>query len=79
LTGCSHGTITSASTQKQLQAAQQITRQVEARSSTCPEPLLKETTRLALASMAYAAGFAFFSGDLPRRQNTARSVGTVGG
>lgn len=59
---------------KAEQGAQQLMQQIEARSAaTSPEPLLKETARLALASLAYAAGFAFFSGALPRGQNTDRS------
>ncbi|KEF43342.1 MAG: hypothetical protein ER33_00950 [Cyanobium sp. CACIAM 14] len=58
-------------------AAQQIMQQIEARTATTkPDLLLKDTVRLAVASVAYAVGFAFFCGVLPRTQRKGRSLGS---
>ena len=57
-------------------AGQEISRRIEAQAATKPDLLLKETARIALASVAYAVGFAFFSGALPRGQSTGRSLGS---
>jgi hypothetical protein len=61
-------------------AGQQISRRIDAQAATkadllLKETVLKETVRIALASLADAVGFAFFSGALPR-QNTGRSLGS---
>ena len=48
------------------QAASRLQQRIEAQSSFKPDRLIKETIRIALSSLFYAAGFAFLSGALPR-------------
>ena len=48
------------------QAANRLQQRIEAQSSLKPDRLIKETIRIALSSLLYAAGFGFLSGALPR-------------
>ncbi len=48
------------------QAANRLQQRIEAQSSLKPDRLIKETIRIALSSLLYAAGFGFISGALPR-------------
>jgi len=48
------------------QAANQLQQRIEAQASFKPDRLIKETIRIALSALFYAAGFAFLSGALPR-------------
>ena len=51
---------------KAEQASQQLMRQVEAQAAMKPDQLVKETIRIAISALAYAIGFAFLAGALPR-------------
>jgi hypothetical protein len=44
-----------------------------------PDRLVKETTRIALSSLLYAAGFAFLSGALPRTSQRSVAFGWSSG
>ncbi len=48
------------------QASRQLMQQVEAQAAFKPDQLLKETIRIAITAVAYAIGFAFLAGVLPR-------------
>ena len=54
------------------QAANQLQQRIEAQSSFKPDRLIKETIRIAISALLYAACFAFLSGALPR--NTKRGM-----
>ncbi len=49
------------------QAANQLQQRIEAQSSFKPDRLFKETIRIAISALFYAAGFAYLSGALPRK------------
>ncbi|MBW4529543.1 MAG: HpsJ family protein [Aphanothece saxicola GSE-SYN-MK-01-06B] len=53
------------------QASRQLMQQVEAQAAIKPDQLLKETLRIAISALAYAVGFAFLAGVLPRGSGTA--------
>lgn len=57
------------------QAARELRQQVEAQAAIKPDQLLKETLRIALSAVAYAIGFAFLAGALPRRSGAAARPG----
>ena len=48
------------------QASRQLMQQVEAQAAIKPDQLVKETLRVAISALAYAVGFAFLAGVLPR-------------
>lgn len=48
------------------QASNQLMQQVEAQAAIKPDQRLKETIRIAISAVAYAIGFAFLAGVLPR-------------
>ncbi|MEB3200356.1 MAG: hypothetical protein VKK62_07505, partial [Synechococcaceae cyanobacterium] len=48
------------------QASNQLMQRVEAQAAIKPDQLLKETIRIAISAVAYATGFAFLAGVLPR-------------
>jgi len=48
------------------QASRQLMQQIEAHAAIKPDQLLKETIRVAISALAYAIGFAFLAGVLPR-------------
>ncbi len=50
------------------QAANQLMLRVEAQAAVKPDRLVKETIRLTVSAMAYAIGFAFLAGVLPREK-----------
>jgi hypothetical protein len=50
------------------QAANQLMQRVEAQASVKPDQLVKETIRITVSAVAYAIGFAFLAGVLPRDQ-----------
>jgi hypothetical protein len=50
------------------QASNQLMQRVEAQEAIKPDQLLKETIRIAVSAVAYAIGFAFLAGVLPRRK-----------
>lgn len=57
------------------QAANRLQQRIEAQASFKPDRLLKETLRIALSSLFYGAGFAYFAGALPlQRGNKERGV-----
>jgi len=53
------------------QASRQLTQQVEAQAAIKPDQLLKESLRIAISALAYAIGFAFLAGVLPRQKAEA--------
>nr|WP_286194616.1 HpsJ family protein [Synechococcus sp. CCY 0621] len=53
------------------QASRQLMQQVEAQAAIKPDQLLKETLRIAISALAYAVGFAFLAGVLPRGSGAA--------
>ena len=53
------------------QASRQLMQQVEAQAAIKPDQLVKETLRIAISALAYAVGFAFLSGVLPRGSGAA--------
>jgi len=57
------------------QAANRLQQRIEAQSSFKPDRLIKETIRIALSSLFYAAGFAFLSGALPRSSQRGLAFG----
>jgi len=57
------------------QAANRLQQRIEAQSSFKPDRLIKETIRIALSSLFYAAGFAFLSGALPRSSQRGVAFG----
>ena len=57
------------------QAANRLQQRIEAQASYKPDRLFKETARIALSSLFYAAGFAFLSGALPRNSQRGFSYG----
>jgi len=54
------------------QASSQLMQQIEAQASMKPDQLVNETIRIAVSAVAYAIGFAFLAGVLPRA-HAARS------
>ncbi len=50
------------------QASRQLMQRVEAQAAMKPDRLVKETIRIAISALAYAIGFAFLAGRLPRGQ-----------
>jgi len=52
------------------QASNQLMQRVEAQAAIKPDQLVKETIRIAISALAYAIGFAFLAGVLPRDQAT---------
>jgi len=61
------------------QAANRLQQRIEAQSSFKPDRLIKETIRIALFSLFYAAGFAFLSGALPRNSQRGLAFGWSSG
>ncbi|MEY4806750.1 HpsJ family protein [Vulcanococcus limneticus] len=57
------------------QAANRLQQRIQAQASFKPDRLVKETTRIALSSLFYAAGFAFLSGALPRSNQRSVAFG----
>ena len=57
------------------QAANRLQQRIEAQASYKPDRLFKETARIALSSLFYAAGFAFLSGVLPRSSQRGLAFG----
>ncbi len=54
------------------QASRQLMQQIEAQAAIKPDQLLKESLRIAISAVAYAIGFAFLAGVLPRGKAAAR-------
>jgi len=50
------------------QASNQVMQRVEAQAAIKPDQLVKATIRIAISALAYAIGFAFLAGVLPRGQ-----------
>jgi hypothetical protein len=50
------------------QASSALMQQIEAQSARKPDSLVKETLSIAISALAYAIGFAFLAGVLPRAQ-----------
>jgi hypothetical protein len=50
------------------QASNQLMQRIEAQAAIKPDQLLKETIRIAISAVAYAIGFAFLAGVLPRKK-----------
>ncbi len=48
------------------QASRQLMQQIEAQAAIKPDQLLKESLRITISALAYAIGFAFLAGVLPR-------------
>jgi hypothetical protein len=48
------------------QASRQLMQRIEAQAAIKPDQLLKESLRIAISAVAYAIGFAFLAGVLPR-------------
>jgi hypothetical protein len=57
------------------QAANRLQQRIQAQASLKPDRLIKETIRIALSSLLYAAGFAFLSGALPRTSQRSVAFG----
>jgi hypothetical protein len=57
------------------QASNQLMQQIEAQATRKPDQLVKATNRIAISALAYAIGFAFLAGVLPRRQAPGMSRG----
>jgi hypothetical protein len=57
------------------QASTQLMQRIEAQATRKPDQLVKETTRIAVSALAYAIGFAFLAGVLPRGQASGMSRG----
>jgi hypothetical protein len=55
------------------QASNQLAQQIEAQAGSRPDQLVKETLRISISAAAYAIGFGYFGGVLPRnrRKGTA--------
>jgi hypothetical protein len=56
-------------------AADRLQQRIQAQASLKPDRLVKETTRIALSALFYAAGFAFLSGALPRSSQRGMAFG----
>jgi signal transduction histidine kinase len=57
------------------QASTQLMQQIEAQAARKPDQLVKETIRIAVSALAYAIGFAFLAGVLPRGKGAGMSRG----
>jgi len=57
------------------QAANQLQQRIEAQSTLKPDRLIKETIRIAVSALLYAASFAFLSGALPRSSQRGVAFG----
>jgi hypothetical protein len=57
------------------QAANRLQQRIQVQASSKPDRLIKETIRIALSSLLYAAGFAFLSGALPRTSQRGLAFG----
>ncbi|MCT0208008.1 HpsJ family protein [Synechococcus sp. CS-1332] len=53
------------------QASRQLMQKVEAQAAIKPDQLVKETLRITISAVAYAIGFAFLAGVLPRGSGSA--------
>jgi predicted negative regulator of RcsB-dependent stress response len=53
------------------QASTQLMQQIEVQAARKPDQLVKETIRIAVSALAYAIGFAFLAGVLPRGKAVA--------
>jgi hypothetical protein len=53
------------------QASNQLMQRIEAQAAIKPDQLVKETIRIAISALAYAIGFAFLAGVLPRGKAAA--------
>ena len=61
------------------QAANRLQQRIQAQASLKPDRLIKETIRIALSSLFYAAAFAFLSGALPRSNQRSVAFGWSSG
>jgi hypothetical protein len=61
------------------QAANRLQQRIQAQASLKPDRLIKETIRIALSSLLYAAGFAFLAGALPRSNQRSVAFGWSSG
>jgi hypothetical protein len=57
------------------QESTQLMQQIEAQAARKPDQLVRETIRIAISALAYAIGFAFLAGVLPRGKAAGMSRG----